>query len=203
MLSNDTINNKPVITKNGELQIDLTARVFNFANIYLSVTNMYIASREMVMRPDLVARMMYGDVAKFDWVCKTNAISNPFSLDAGAQLYQSLGEDVQSAITNPAALQSTADSVNASSFYFDENRLSVKDKNRLDFIKKKAMSMVNGATTVVPPNIAAPGDKEITRKNGKVYFGNDVVGNAQECPDPLSRAKLKAKLIQNRLFGTI
>lgn len=200
MLSNDTINKKPIIRVNGEYQIDLTQPSFDFP-IAMRVTKMYIAGNEMAMRPDSVARMMYGDAAKFDWVCKTNGISNPFSLAPGDPLYVGDEEELRSSIVDPARLQSNADS-NASSFYFDKDKLSKKDQTRLDFIKQKAASLVNGATTIVPPNIAEPGDKEITRKDGKVYFGQDVVSNVENCPETVSRAKLKAKLIQNKLFGT-
>ena len=203
MISNDTINKKPIIKINGEFQLDLTQPSFDFENNRLTVTKMYVASTEMAMRPDSVAVMLYGDAGKFDWVCKTNGISNPFSLSPGDPLYACDADSLKEAIVDPTRVQSKADSNDASSFYFDKDKLSKKDQNRLDFIKKKAASLINGATTIVPPNIADIGDKEITRKDGKVYFGNDVVTNVENCPENISRAKLKAKLIQNKLFGTI
>jgi hypothetical protein len=200
MLSNDTIDRKPTITVNGVVMLDLTQPSFNWANP-LTIDRTIIVSEDLSMRTDSIAKLLYGDAGRFDWVCKTNGISNPFSLNTGDIIYVAIPDEMGDALVDNTQQSST--STDAASFYFDITKLSQKDANRLNFIKQKSNTLANGAKSPVPPNVADPGDKEITRKNGKVYFGSDVVAGAENCPTPLSKATLKAKLIQNKLFGNL
>jgi len=202
MLSNDTINKKPSIVVNDVKLLDLTQPSFSWSNP-LTVDRTVIVSEDLAMRTDNVAKLLYGDSGRFDWVCKTNGISNPLSVDTGDVILVGIPDEIKEGIVEPSKSRKPVTSKDAASFYFDESKLSKKDKTRLDFLKKKANSLVNGAQSAVPPNIADPGAQEITRKDGKVYFGADVVANAENCPEPLSRARLKAKLIQNKLFGKL
>lgn len=50
----------------------------------------------------------------------------------------------------------------------------------------------------VPPNVAL--DSGVKLANGKIIFGSDVTNvKKEDCPEPVSRAKLKETLIKNKL----
>ena len=78
---------------------------------------------------------------------------------------------------------------------FDPAKLTKKDQKRLEYIKKKSEGQTN-----LPPNFAEPGTNEITIKEGKVIFGDNVVVTKTDCAEPLSRAKVKARLLENKIF---
>ena len=74
------------------------------------------------------------------------------------------------------------------------NPKTVKDKNRLNDLSKER--------EILPSNINKKGDKNVKVKDGKLVFGEDVTSiNKANCPEPLSRARLKRSLIKNNLFG--
>src|SRR3989304_1387862 len=85
MLAIDTLRRKNEMSKNGESIIDLTTRSFDFRGD-VSVYRTAIVTEDFQMRPDLVARVEYGNSNKLDYICKFNGISNPFSLDMGKVL---------------------------------------------------------------------------------------------------------------------
>jgi hypothetical protein len=69
-----------------------------------------------------------------------------------------------------------------------------QDKNRLDYLQ------ANSAATVAPPNIAK--DNSVKVVNGKIVFGTDVTSvKKEDCPDPISRTKLQAALVKNKIFS--
>ena len=54
------------------------------------------------------------------------------------------------------------------------------------------------ASVPVPPNVAL--ENGVKLANGKIVFGNDVTNvKKEDCPEPISRAKLKETLIKNKL----
>lgn len=218
MLSNDTIGRKPTISISrpgapNQLQMDLTVPSFNFGGPGLSVLKTFMVAEDFCMRTDMVAKIMYGDASKFDWVCKTNGISNPFSLDQGTILYVHDIDDMNGTlVTPPATTQyatsnggspstTTTNTATAAAYYFDPTKMSQKDQTRLNFIQKKAQSMQAGAKSIVPPNVADPGNQEIKRVNGKVFFGSDVIANSSNVK-PSAMTRVQANLIKNKVFGT-
>jgi hypothetical protein len=55
-----------------------------------------------------------------------------------------------------------------------------------------------GTSVPVPPNLAL--DKGVKLQNGKIVFGSDVTSvKKEDCPEPISRTKLKETLIKNKL----
>jgi hypothetical protein len=55
-----------------------------------------------------------------------------------------------------------------------------------------------GNALPVPPNVAL--ENGVKLANGKIVFGNDVTNiKKEDCPEPISRAKLKETLIKNKL----
>ena len=74
---------------------------------------------------------------------------------------------------------------------------TIKDKKRLEFLQKKAE-----ADEILPPNINKTGDKNVTIKDGKIIFGQNVTSeNAENCPENITRARLKQKLAYNKIFN--
>lgn len=196
MLLIETLRRKPTITVNGENITDLTSASWNFTQA-LNVQSTILVSDDTEMRPDLIAQLYYGNHSKLDFICKFNGISNPFSLEKGQVIL--IGDDfeMQSAFTTAPSTNTGDAKKDIRDKFFDQNRLSKKDAKRLEFIKKKTATTT---TTNLPPNFATPNSTEITVKDGKVIFGNTVVANASNCTVPLSRAKVKAKLLENRIF---
>jgi hypothetical protein len=70
---------------------------------------------------------------------------------------------------------------------------SKQDKNRLDYLKAKG-------ALAVPTSVAL--DDAVKVVNGRIIFGADVTAvKKEDCPDPISRAKLKETLLKNKIFG--
>lgn len=198
MVSIEALRRKPSITVNDELIVDLTAPSFVF-NSPLKVTGTVMAADDVEMRPDMIAKIMYGDSNKIEHVLKLNSVSNPFSIESGQIFLKGDLTEIKSAYAAPLKTDQTS-SQSIIDRFFDPKKLSKKDAKRLEYIKKKSASLDNASSTNLPPNFAKPGDKEMTIKDGKVIFGNDVVGSAAQCAEPLSRAQAKAKLLENRIF---
>lgn len=194
MLLISTLRRKPTVTVGADEIIDLTSPSWNF-NSALNIQSTMIVSYDTQMRPDLIAQLYYGDHNKLDYICKFNGIANPFSLEAGQVLFIGDADDLKTAFTETPSSTKGDSKKDIRDKFFDPNRMSKKDSKRLEYIRKKSTSATN-----LPPNFAAPGNTEITVKDGKVIFGNDVVSNANNCPVPLSRATVKAKLLANNIF---
>lgn len=199
MLQIEVLRRKPVININNENIIDLTTKAFDFTGA-VSVYNTMVVTDDFVMRSDLVAKVYYGNSNRIDFLLKFNGISNPFSLDVGQILMIGDENELKSQLANQSNAPDNQAKKDIRSAFFDPNRLSKKDQSRLSYIQKKSQTQTAGSTSNLPPNFAEPGSKELTVQDGKVIFGNDVVGNKANCPDPLSRARVKAKLLENKIF---
>jgi hypothetical protein len=211
MLQIATLRNKPVFNvpdvtgiTNGTPIIDLTAASLSFFNP-LSVVSTAVTPSEMEMRPDLMALTYFGDDSKLDYICKFNGISNPFSLNGGDIVL--IGDPTEFAATFISAPSTDQDSASTTTqdlrtSFFDPNRLTKKDAARLAYLQKKALSTSAPSTSNLPPNFSAPGATEIQVANGKIVFGGQVIAtNKNNCPTTLTRAAVKAKLLQNKIFA--
>lgn len=195
MISIGLLTKKPETTVDSETIVDLTSRVLEFKD-EISISKTYIVSEEFEMRPDLVARVSYGNANKIDHILKFNGISNPFSLEAGTVLLIGDEGQLDACFSKPTTEDTQSD---IRERFFDKNRLNKKDAKRLELLKKKSTEAANAANPTTP-NLSEPGAKEITVKDGVVIFGNDVVANKDNCTVPLSKATVKAKLIQQKTF---
>ena len=200
MLSIESLVKKPsVVNQFGEDIIDLTSPSFIYKRD-VTVKSSCIVTDEFEMRPDLVAKIYYGDISKLDYILKFNGISNPFSLERGTILIIGDVTEMKSNFSSP--ISSTNNNKKTDDLrkkFFDVNRLSKKDAKRLELVRKKSQEFQNPASNL-PPNMAEIGSKEMTIKDGLVIFGADVVANKDNCPEVLSRAKIKAKLLENKIF---
>src|ERR1035437_8156765 len=86
MISLNTLTAKPeVVNQFNETIKDLTFPSFTYAKD-VNITATGFVTDELEMRPDLAAKIYYGDISKLDYILKFNGISNPFSLSSGTIL---------------------------------------------------------------------------------------------------------------------
>lgn len=201
MLLIETLRNKTEYTHpaTNEQIIDLTEASFKFTGELL-VTGTVMVTEDFVMRPDLVAAQVFGNQDKFDYLLKFNSISNPFSIDAGDILLLMDESSMKLARATSGNTGTDNKKEDIRKRFFDPKRLSQKDKKRLDFIKKKSSTLTNASAQALPPNFSEPGSQEMKVVDGKIIFGGDVVVNKENCPEPASRARVKAKLLENKIF---
>lgn len=199
MLSLDTLTKKPnAVNQFGEDVVDLTAATFVYSN-EVTIIGSCVVSDEFEMRSDLVAKVYYGDISKLDFVLKFNGISNPFSLERGTVLLIGDQKEMEANFVSNSSQDPAAKSADLRAKFFDVNRLTKKDAKRLALIQQKSSQFQNAASNL-PPNMSSIGDQEIKVQNGVVVFGGDVVANKDNCPEVLSRARVKAKLLEKKIF---
>jgi len=204
MLFLDTLRNKPQVKVNDEYIKDLTAQSVDFnTGGRMIIKSTGIVSSDLVMRSDLIAKIYFRDSNKLDYLLKFNGISNPFSIDEG-DIILIPDDDVMKAVFKPKReLDKVASKESLINKFFDPDRLSKKDAKRLEYLQVKSEALSNGSKTNLPPNFAEPGSKEIKVVDGNVIFGADVVKCNVNTTDPISKARAKSKLIENRIFRSV
>jgi len=193
MLTIPTIISKNSFTKsNGDVVLDLTKSSFGYNDI-IKFKSIRVITDEFVMRPDLVAKATLNDSNKLDYLLKYNGISNPFSIDTGDILLIPNDIEMDNIFKIPDL---DFEDANEKKKVTIVKITSKKDEKRLDMLKAMA-----NKKDILPPNINAPGDQNIKYRDGKIIFGEDITSvNKNNCPDNLSRAKLKEKLLTNKIF---
>lgn len=199
MLDLRVLQKKKDFTKtNGDVVNDLTRRSVSFNGTLTGQGQAYIVEDGIQMRPDLISKVFYQTVSLLCVLLKYNGISNPFALAVDDLIRVPDGEVLSGMLTDPA-------NINGS----NENWMnSTRKKKRSQFINPKTKQDVNrlnylqsiAGTTVAPPNIAK--DESVKVVNGKIVFGADVTSvKKEDCPDPISRTKLQAQLLKNKIQG--
>jgi hypothetical protein len=126
---------------------------------------------------------------------KFNGVSNPFSLAPGDVLVIPEPFQMKKMIRMPTADEDVEYSMEIKQFNYFDDRAPL-DNKRLEVLKAKAKNK-----ELLPPNVNQPGDTNIKFKDGKVVFGEDVtVINKENCPETLTRARVKEKLLNNQIF---
>lgn len=179
---------------NGDEIVDLISSTFNFKKSSRTGIGVIRVREEELMRPDLVANRVYGDQNKFDVILKYNGISNPFSLNFGEFLTIPSFSDAEAMVVAPTPIVEKGIEKKTST----EDKLlepkTVKDKKRLEALKDKTRE-------IVPPNVNTTGNKNVKVRDGRVIFGEDVTQyNKDNCPVPISRARLIQQLTKANLF---
>jgi hypothetical protein len=196
------LNNKPVIgTTEEDLRLDLLYPSRDIKNDYENSLAVVIQEGEQ-MRPDILSANFFASPNYYDMILKHNGISNPFSIDVG-ELY--LAPELTFLLDNNAPsgrqVQSTESVrnqyINPEKTSVTDNRLAMIDAQRMEAMKKRAESSPSPGS-LLPPNIADVGDREISVIGGKVYFGRDVTRGKAECAEPISKSEFLARLIKNR-----
>jgi hypothetical protein len=195
MLFTNLLRVKKIFTKsNGETVIDLISSTFSFEKTGNSTQGIIRVKEEEIMRPDLIAERIYTNQSLFAELLKYNGISNPFSVNENDILIIPPFKNLEKATVPPKAILEKGQARLKSN---EEELLApstVKDKKRLDSLKDKVKE-------IVPPNVNTEGNKNVKVKDGKVIFGEDVTQiNKDNCPVPISRARLIQQLTKSNLF---
>jgi hypothetical protein len=193
------LQNKKDFTKtNGDVVNDLTRRSVSFRGTLTNQGQTYVVEDGVQMRGDLISKVFYQTASMLCLLLKYNGISNPFAVAVNDVIKVPDGEVLSSLLTTPVDINgSTENWVN-----------STRKKKRTQFIQPKTKQDANrlnylqsvSGTTVAPPNVAK--DESVKVVNGKIVFGADVTSiKKEDCPDPISRTKLQAQLLRNKIQG--
>jgi hypothetical protein len=192
MLILDSLSKKPFKTISvEETAIDISVPIVAYEG-YAVFEKTVMVSSEMDMRPDSVAALSLGNQNKMDYLLKYNWIDNPFSVGAGEVL--ALPTDMSP--KKPAAEKDGNEDIRDKS----NSRASKTDKKRIDFVKRMAEKDPQGTKLVSSPNLAPKGSQEISVSGGVATFGADVTAKNPASCEPKSKAELKQKLLQKKIF---
>lgn len=191
MITSKILSRKNTILNDLKQKVtDLIYGTFKFPDTQIS-NGVIIVNEFEAMRPDLVSNRLYGDQNKWDALLKFNGISNPFSLDPGELLYVIPYSDLDGLYVKPTEIKDRPGN-NEEDATIQEIQ-DTRDSRRVDNLRNKNKQL--------PPNISKKGDESVKIKDGKLVFGEDVTSiNKDNCPVPISRTRLKAALIKDRLF---
>lgn len=155
-----SIDNKKI--KDGKLRI--TEPVIVFPENAQTIAIHEVTADE-TCRIDIISRRYYGSEDYSELILKFNNISNPFSIVEGDVLYIP-NKDIAfpewktvNGVTGSSDGEGSEGSVKDQ--FVNSKRLTVKDANRAEYLKRKAAQKINGSTEIVPPNILKSGDKNI------------------------------------------
>ena len=170
--------------------LDLTKSSLEY-NIDVPITTYTVVTNEFVMRSDLISESVYGVENKLDYILKYNGVSNPLTIYKGQVLY----------IPDETAMSQVFKTPNQEVTPVTLEQLIVapktkKDATRLDLLKKKAQMDI-----ILPPNINKDGENNIEITNEKILLGGSVTNNSANCPDNISRARLKQSILNKKIFG--
>jgi len=189
MLSLSIINAKKFFEKASATVVDLTRRSVSFLGVDKIAGEFYVVEKDIEMRPDLIANSFLGSISYTCLMLKYNGISNPFSIAEGQILRIPTGEGLDKMLVEPTDI--TANRVKNTPDIVKPK--TVQDAKRLDYLKNKG-------ALAIPPNVAL--DDSVKVVNGRIIFGADVTSiKKEDCPDPISRAKLKETLLKNKIFS--
>ena len=131
MLDYQILDNKPSISIQGEVGIDLLHKSFDMdkemSGDFLEVNEYYVA------RPDLISLAIYGDDKYGDIICKVNGISNPFELNEGMLIFIPSYETIINLLTKPNSNTTEVLEIESSRLNINNNKKS-KTTRSLSFI---------------------------------------------------------------------
>jgi len=206
----NSLDRKPLFQKpDGNVVRDLTQSMFDFrTNDYFNFS-VYRVPADYSMRPDLIAQAMYNNTIYTEYVLKYNGISNPFTIAEGdviaipnldsakkntkSRTDEAEGSDVQR-IRNSYKYIDPTKIPKKDGALDDFNRRSLSKKKDTISDSKKKDTISDGA---LPPNIAQEGEKGITYRNGRVYFGEGI-GESACLKNGMSSAEFLTKIIKAR-----
>ena len=165
-----SIDSKPMFTRpDGTVLKDLTTSMFNVtAGSYVSFT-VYKVPKEYEMRPDLISAAVYNSTVYAEIILKYNGISNPFTIKEGDLVLIPNLDSVKDMISKPQGSEANgARAIRNSYRYIDPTKIPKSDDTNYQ------NRPITSTTGTLPPNIAEEGEKQITYRNGRVYFGEGV-----------------------------
>lgn len=168
------LEQKVELVKNGTPITDLQSKSVNYKDADFIIIEGFYPGEDMEMRPDLLSKYAYGNVTDWDSLLKFNAISNPFSINSGDLILVPEITWMEQQFNNPSE---GAENLDILSQYIDPTKSSTVDKNKTAFNELvKSLYNINKNAEfnqyALPPNLAQPGETEITVKpNGNIIFG--------------------------------
>lgn len=195
MLITKLLRVKNFFTKpNGDQIIDLASTTYNFEKASGPSTGAIRIAEDEAMRPDLVSIRLYNSQEFYESLMKYNGVSNPFSIYPGEIWLTPSFKTLDQVIVAPKEIVEKGKEKLSSNEEKLINPKTVKDKKRLEALKDKVKE-------IVPPNVNTSGNKNVKVRDGKVIFGEDVTTvNKDNCPIPISRARLIQQLTKSNLF---
>lgn len=194
----NSLDRKPLFRKpDGTIVRDLTQTMFDFkTNDYFNFS-IYRVPSDYEMRPDLIAQAMYNNTLYTEYILKYNGISNPFTIDQGDVIAI---PDLNSAKNNTKPRTddsegSDAKRIRNSYKYIDPTKIPKRDGDLKDFDNRNLNKKISDGA--LPPNIAEEGEKGITYRNGRVYFGENI-GESACLKNGMSSAEFLTKVIKTR-----
>jgi len=123
----------------------------------------YTVGNSEVCRVDLISQRFYGTPDYSEYILKYNNISNPFSITTGDVLQI---PDVLAVLKNFKPINAIGEFEDAEPSikdqFVDTKRLTIKDKKRVEYLKKKAAQKENGSKEILPPNFLKKDEKNLT-----------------------------------------
>lgn len=148
----------------------------------------HIVKEDEVGRPDLISLEYYNTDSKTDIILKWNGISDPFSLSPGEELEIPTDMVPFYKLDRPRKFEDNK----IKNEFVQGKKLSQKDKNRMEALKKKYNKEV-----LLPPNVIAVG-----KKNFKFTADGNVILGAQAQNDEVTESilsDLSNQLIKDRI----
>lgn len=168
----NSLDKKPLFKKvNGDEIRDLTSTMFNLnVNNYIKY-EIYRVPKEFEMRPDLISASAYNDTGYVELILKFNGISNGLTIKEGDVLLIPSLDSMRDIIkTNESKTGSEySNSIRSAYRYIDPIKIPKVD----DTFKNRQLLPTKGKSAL-PPNISEENEKQITYRNGRVYFGEGV-----------------------------
>lgn len=167
------------IIENGKLILAQPTIIFtNRKNAQLLKT--HIISQREQGRPDLLAMKLYGNTDMIDVLMKFNNISDPFSIKQGDKI-QVPDENVAfERLERPNNISESSVKMQ----FVDSKRLSQKDKNRKEALKKKY-----DKESLLPPNTVPVGKKAFKFKKDTIELGQQAQAETTGETDPATLAQ--------------
>ena len=194
MLNFSILNSKPTrVDRLGETIIDFFKGVIQFKN-NLKIKKVVKITDEMVMRADLVSKLVWGSDEHEDLLLKYNGIANPFAVNSGdLMMVPELSDLKDSIIVSDRAQE------NVNSPLIDPAKLSKKDQKRIEILKAKGKALSGVEGNVLPPTQTGnPDFEEIVVKDGLIIFGGETIKPTKDSctQEPLSKTEFKSKMLQ-------
>ena len=129
-MESEILKRKKHVMVNGEEVVDLTTPSIRYTNADPDISDDFLVSDDMAMRPDLLSRLAYGTVDYFDLICKFNAISNPYSIDIGDLILAPDLTFMMDSLVDPTTAEESEDIRNQ---YLDPSKKAVTDNKKNEY----------------------------------------------------------------------
>jgi len=197
---NSTIDKKPILKKpDGKIIRDLTKSIFDF-NIQSLVTyKAYKVPAEYVMRPDLISQAVYNNTAYTELILKYNGISNPFSLNQDEIILIPSLDEAKKSLKGQGTIadKDDADKIRRAFKYIDPTKKPNISPETEDFNNRKLTDNTKLKDGALPPNIAEAGTSQITYRNGRVFFGENI-GTSACLKNGMSSSEFLTQVIKSK-----